>query len=92
MNHRGEALAERTIQTLETILAGHALDLVNAVARARRVSPLHLALEVPGLCHSHVPDGRLFGPAADARGRGCAFCARRGNCFAQAATERDDGG
>ena len=62
-----DAEAEAAVEAL-------ALGLVNAVARARKVSPHHLALLVPGLCHAHCPDRRAAVP-------GCAYCARRGNCF-----------
>lgn len=55
------------------MLSKVALTLVNDVARARKVSPHHVALSVPGLCHTHCPDPRIVD--------GCAFCRRRGNCF-----------
>ena len=61
---------------VDDLLTEFALALVNALARARKVSPHHVALAVPGLCHTHVPDARLVD--------GCAFCRRRGNCFVAA--------
>ena len=73
---RGERLASRTIDRLEALLSDTGVSLVNSLARARKVSPHHLALGVPGLCHAHGPD-RRHGPAAG----GCAYCRRRGNCF-----------
>lgn len=71
---RGAAAATRLLDALEALSTGHAVGLVNGVARARRVSPHHLALAVPGLCHTHLPDARAVVP-------GCAYCARRGNVF-----------
>lgn len=67
-----------TLADIEWLLETHALAIVNHLARKRRVSPHHLALAVPGLCHSHVPDDRLHTRAPDV----CAYCQRRGNCFA----------
>ena len=78
---RGEALAARVRDALDAALTDHAARLVNAAARARRLPPHHLALRVPGLCHTHAPDRRVFdGSAADLPP--CAYCRRRGNCFA----------
>lgn len=74
MRERGAAVASRVLEAVDDHLTSHAVGLVNRVAAARRVSPHHLALAVPGLCHSHGPDGRDRVP-------GCAYCARRGNCF-----------
>ena len=79
MEARGQRLAERTVQALDALLTSHALHFVNALARARKVSPHHVALQVPGLCHTHGPDTRVF-DGSDG-GRRCAYCARRGNCF-----------
>lgn len=76
MDRRGEAACTRLIDALDALATDHAVALVNSVARARRVSPHHLALAVPGLCHSHLPDERAAVP-------GCVYCARRGNCFAR---------
>lgn len=61
------------LQDIEQALTDCALTLVNSLARACRVSPHHFALEVPGLCHTHAPDGRPVD--------GCLYCARRGTCF-----------
>lgn len=63
-------------ESLDELLTDAAVSIVNALARARRVSAHHLALQVPGLCHTHAPDRRPAVP-------GCAYCARRGNCFAE---------
>lgn len=89
MEARGQQLAARTIEALEHILTEHAVDLVNSLARAHKVSPYHVALQVPGLCHSHGPDRRVLDgrPGSGGSGSGqptqaCAFCVRRGNCFA----------
>lgn len=73
---RGAEVARRLLDRLEPVAVEFAVGLVNSVARARRVSPHHLALAVPGLCHVHLPDGRAAVP-------GCAYCARRGNSFAR---------
>lgn len=78
---RGERLASQTIDRLEALLSDTGVSLINPLARARRVSPHHLALGVPGLCHAHGPDRRHGVPAA-ATGAACAYCLRRGNCFA----------
>ena len=69
-------MAAALLDDLEALVVDYAVGLVNSVARARRVSPHHLALVVPGLCHTHLPDGRPAVP-------GCAYCARRGNSFAR---------
>ena len=74
MHHRGEALAVRVVDAVEDHLTAVGLLCINRLARARRVSPHHLAVCVPGLCHTHGPDGRPAVP-------GCAYCRRRGNCF-----------
>jgi hypothetical protein len=60
---------------LEVVLTEFAASLLSAVASAKHVSPYHLALAVPGLCHAHWPDDRAAVP-------GCAYCRRRGNMFA----------
>lgn len=72
---RGEAAAARVVDAVDDLLTSEAVGLVNRLAAARRVSPHHLALAVPGLCHAHGPDDRRAVP-------GCAYCARCGNCFA----------
>jgi hypothetical protein len=60
---------------VDDLLTDLAVHLVAATGKARHVSPQYLALSVPGLCHSHNPCVRTQQP-------GCAYCARRGNCFA----------
>lgn len=75
MEARGHQVARQVLDAIETLASDHALKLINSVAAARRVSPHHLALAVPGLCHTHLPDERAAVP-------GCAYCRRRGNCFA----------
>jgi len=69
------------IDRLEALLTDQAVALINPLARARRVSPHHLALAVPGLCHTHGPDRRVLDGARG--GTACAYCRRRGNCFAR---------
>ena len=86
----GQRLAALVIDRLELILSDTAVCLVNSAARARKVSPHHLALAVPGLCHTHGPDLRDHGQR-------CAYCRRRGNCFvvpaaAAAAEQQRPGG
>lgn len=76
LGQRAAAASTRVLDELEALTADFAVHLINRVAGARRVSPHHLALAVPGLCHAHLPDGRAAVP-------GCAYCARRGNCFAE---------
>jgi hypothetical protein len=75
---RGESLAELAVDLVEGLLTDIAVDAVTRLGRARRVSPHHLALQVPGLCHTHCPDRH------DHRAE-CAYCRRRGNCFADGA-------
>ncbi len=88
---RGEALAAACAQRVDQLLTETAVWLVNGAASARRVAPHHLAACVPGLCHTHGPDrrvfdGRLAAAAAAAAPPGeCAYCWRRGNCFAAGA-------
>ena len=72
---QGAAIAERTIQRLEALQSGVSECLINAVARKHRVSPYHLALRVPGVCHDHSPTTKPID--------GCAYCRRRGNVLAQ---------
>lgn len=62
---------------VDDLLTRFAVALLNRVAAKARVSAHHLALRVPGLCHAHLPDGRGLV-------EGCAYCRRRGNCFAAA--------
>lgn len=62
---------------IDTALERTAEAVLNALAARRRASPYALALAVPGLCHAHGPDPRAAVP-------GCAYCARRGNCFSSA--------
>lgn len=64
----------RALLAVDDLLTDLATDLVAAAGKARHVSPQYLALSVPGLCHSHNPCLRTQ--------PGCAYCARRGNCFA----------
>ena len=65
--------AQRTIDAVETLLSRAAQEFVRGLAAARKIQPLHLALAVPGLCHTHNPCKFL---ADD-----CAYCARAGNVF-----------
>lgn len=59
------------VESVQSVIAAR---LIDALAAQHKVQPLHVALHVPGLCHAHDPRRSL---AAD-----CAYCARRGNCFA----------
>jgi len=77
LDARGRRLADETARAVDELLTLQAAAVLNAVAVSRRVSPHHLALAVPGLCHAHGPDDRAAVP-------GCAYCARRGNCFGPA--------
>lgn len=61
---------------VEALLLDHAVRVLNAVGARRRVSAHHLALAVPGLCHTHAPDAVVHDD--------CAWCRRRGNRFAGA--------
>lgn len=60
---------------IDALLVSAAATLLNRVAAKRRVPPYYLALEVPGVCHTHLPDERLQ--------PGCAYCRRRGTGFAK---------
>lgn len=74
---RGQALSRKISDFLDSHLTDLAVCLINQTAAERRVSPHHLALAVPGVCHAHSPDTQIH---AD-----CSFCHRRGNYFASAA-------
>lgn len=63
------------LDSIDDLLTEVAVSLVNSVSRARKVSPHHVALAVPGLCHTHCPDARVM--------RDCAYCRRKGNVFAR---------
>ncbi len=67
------------ILDIDEVLSRFAVALVNRVAGRARVSAHHVALVVPGLCHTHLPDARLV--------EGCAYCRRRGNVFAAGGDE-----
>ena len=71
---RGAAIARRAVERVEALQSDLAQHLLNAVARKYRVSPYHLALRVPGVCHEHSPTSKLV--------HGCAYCRRRGNVTA----------
>ncbi len=64
-------------KALDDFLVDHAAEVVAHIAKSKRISPQYLALEVPGVCHTHVPSKK--------RKQDCAFCTRRGNCFEDAA-------
>ena len=82
-----EELARRYLALLDEALVSWGVDVVNRLALRHRLAPFHVALTVPGLCHAHAPDTR---PAV----HGCAYCKRRGNCFAsdQEEGQTRDGG
>jgi hypothetical protein len=76
MTPGGGTITHRALLAVDDLLTDLAVHLVAATGRARHVSPQYLALAVPGLCHTHNPCLRETQP-------GCAYCARRGNCFAR---------
>ena len=78
IREQGAAIAQRAIARVEALQSGVSECLINAVARKHRVSPYHIALRVPGVCHDHTPTTRLID--------GCAYCRRRGNVLADPAT------
>ena len=74
-----------SIEELSETACAEAISLVlNHVASVTKIPAAHLAIEIPGCCHTHPPTTDVVG--------GCAYCARRGNCFAGAAdrTMADD--
>lgn len=73
---RAAAVVAAVRARLDDALVAWGVDAVNRVAANRRVVPYHVALAVPGLVHAHAPDRRVLAHA-------CAFCRRRGNCFAE---------
>lgn len=78
----GHRFAARYLDRIDGILTSLAARLINSTASRRKVSAHHLALAVPGVCHGHAPDARLHDE--------CAYCRRRGNCFATAQQEEDE--
>ncbi len=58
------------VRDVDDLLVRAAATLINRVAAKRRVPPYYLALDIPGVCHAHLPDER---PQP-----GCAYCRRRG--------------
>ena len=64
------------VDRVEKIQLAAASTVINALAAHHKVQPFHVALHVPGLCHAHNPRRDT---APD-----CAYCRRRGNCFAPA--------
>lgn len=68
-----DTFAQRTIDAVEALLSRAAEEFVRGLAAARKIQPLHLALAVPGLCHTHNPCKFLV--------EECAFCSRAGNVF-----------
>ena len=72
--------AQRAIDAVEALLSRAAQEFVRGLAAERKIQPLHLALAVPGLCHTHNPCKFL---ADD-----CAYCARAGNVFVPGPTWR----
>ena len=72
----GQDLVQRYLVQLDEVLVSWGVDVVSRLALRQRLAPFHVALVVPGLCHTHAPDTRT---AVD----GCAYCERRGNCFAE---------
>ena len=62
------------MDSAEQLLIDFAVTLVVALAKQHKVNPHHLALAVPGLCHTHHPS-----PTVHAA---CVFCQRTGNVYA----------
>ena len=61
--------------TIDDHLVTYAAKIIATIATEKKISPQYLALAVPGVCHTHAPSKkRKFDD--------CAFCERRGNCFA----------
>jgi hypothetical protein len=75
---------QRFHRELHDLLSDSAVDLLVFVGRLRHASPHHLALSVPGLCHTHNPREGLD-PT-------CLYCRRHGNAFVLHQDEEDGGG
>lgn len=52
-----------------------ATNIVNTIARQKKINGLNIALFVPGLAHDHPP--------CDFVVKDCIFCSRNGNIFAK---------
>ncbi len=64
-----------SIEEIGEMACGQAVSAVlGHVASVTKIPASHLALEVPGSCHTHSPTTCVVD--------GCAYCARNGNCFA----------
>lgn len=50
---------------------------VHVIAESTKISVLSIAHKLNGFCHTHLPCADLV--------EGCAYCARRGNCFSSSA-------
>lgn len=64
------------MEDLEDLVAEYVAEAIKRACLASGANPHVLAMSVPGLCHTHPPKRDLV-PT-------CAFCRRRGNCFAAA--------
>lgn len=74
------SLSETLAQIAEIACSEAASAVLNDVSARTKIPGLHMAAAVPGVCHDHPPTTSLV--------EGCAYCARNGNVFADAA--RDD--
>lgn len=61
-------------EVIDDHMVKYASGVIATLAAAKKVSPQYLAMDVPGVCHTHAPCRK--------RKFDCAFCERRGNCFA----------
>lgn len=71
------SLSETLAQIAEIACSEAASAVLNDVSSRTKIPGLHMAAAVPGVCHDHPPTTSLV--------EGCAYCARNGNVFADAA-------
>lgn len=69
-------------EAAETAVSAVAEAVVTHVARSKKANAMHVAMRVPGLCHTHAPT--LDGVVDE-----CGYCRRRGNALST--TSGDDG-
>jgi hypothetical protein len=77
-------LPEGVREAIDDHLVECAAMVIADIAGQKKISPQYLALAVPGMCHTHAPSKK--------RKFDCAFCDRRGNCFADPDAEAEQGG
>jgi hypothetical protein len=75
------SLSETLAQIAEIACSEAASAALNDVSARTKIPGLHMAAAVPGVCHDHPPTTSLV--------EGCAYCARNGNVFADAAARAD---